>query len=169
MSTALNAVLVGMAVACMCMTAAAAAKRQADRWSFYHFDGNRFVAGQPGDGATFVAVRDGVRPVVVRQPAKIVAIRLAADTGAVAGICYIQSSGGKLTQGPAYLPCPRMPVRISTGDRVVATAETDEQGYFLATLAPGRYRVGDGAGVEVTVENGTTTLVPLRVGKRMVD
>ena len=169
MSATLNMVLAGVAVAFMCVAATAAGKRQADHWSFYHFDGSRFVAGQPGNGTAFVAVRDGVRPVVLRAPAAINAVELVSGTGAIAGICYIQSSGGKLARGPAYLPCSRMTVQISAGDKVVATTETDEQGYFLATLAAGRYRVSSRETIEVTVENGTTLLVPLRAGKRMVD
>lgn len=169
MSTGFNLFLAGVAVVVMCVTAVAAAKRQGGAWNYFHFDGRAFIAGQSSDNTPFVAVRTGARPVVVTAGTQIVAVDLASGTGALAGICYIQSSGGKLAHGPAYLPCPRMPVRISAGGRVAATTETDEQGYFLATLAPGRYRVGDGAGVEVTVENGTTTLVPLRAGKKMVD
>lgn len=167
MSTSFNVVLAGVAVVCMCVTAVAAAKRQGGAWNYFHFDGRAFIAGQTSDDTPFVAVRDGVRPVMLTRGAKVEAIRLAAGTGALVGICYIQSSGGKLGQGPAYLPRPRMPVQISTGNRVMATTETDEHGYFLVTLPPGRYRVSDK--VEVTVENGTTTLAPLRVGKRMVD
>jgi hypothetical protein len=169
MSAGFNIVLAGVAVAVMCVTAVAAAKRQGGVWNYYHFDGRGFVAGEPNDGTSFVAMRNGVRPVVVTHPAKIEAVNLASGTGALVGICYIQSSGGKLTRGPSYLPCSRMPVQISMGDRVVATMETDEQGYFITTLAAGRYRVSSRESIEVTVENGTTVLVPLRAGKRMVD
>ena len=168
MSIVLNTVLVGVMVACMCVTAAAAAKRQADHWSYYHFDGSRFVAGQPKDG-TFVALRDGVRPAVLTRATTIEAVDLGAGTGAIVGICYVQSSGGKLKPSSPYLPCPRIAVRIFAGDRLVTTTTTDDQGYFLAVLAAGRYRVSGREEIEVTVENGRTTLVPLRAGKRMVD
>lgn len=169
MSAVLNALLVGVAVVCMGVTTASAAtKRQADTWSYYHFDGSRFVAGQPKDG-TFVALRDGARPVVLAHATTAEAVKLAPGTGAIAGICFIQSSGGKLKPAPPYLPCPRVTVQIFAGDRVVATTETDEQGYFVVTLAPGRYRVSSREDVEVTVKDDTTTLVPLRAGKRMVD
>jgi hypothetical protein len=169
MSAVFNAVLVGVAVVCMGVTtAAAAAKRQADTWSYYHFDGSRFVAGQPKDG-TSVALRTGDRPVMQAYAAPIEAVKLAPGTGAIAGICFIQSSGGKLKQGPPYLPCPRVTVQIFAGDQIVATTVTDEQGYFVVILAPGRYRVSSREDVEVTVKDGTTTLVPLRAGKRMVD
>jgi hypothetical protein len=62
-----------------------------------------------------------------------------------------------------------MPVQIIAGTTVVATTETDEQGYFQVLLPAGRYRVSSKEQIEVTVDNGTTTLVPLRAGKRMVD
>jgi hypothetical protein len=47
---------------------------------------------------------------------------------------------------------------------------SDENGYFMAILAAGSYRIGNGAfAADAKVENGTTVLVPLRAGKRMVD
>jgi hypothetical protein len=47
---------------------------------------------------------------------------------------------------------------------------SDANGYFVALLAAGSYMIGSGAfAAEATVENGTTVLVPLRAGKRMVD
>ena len=153
----------------MCLTAAAAAKRPAGQWNYFYFDGRVFVAGKPADDTPAVATQAGVRPVLLKKGEKPVASELAAGSGALVGICYLQSSGGKLRKGPPYLPYPRMPVQIYSGDQVVATTQTDDQGYFLATVAAGKYRVAARQQVEVTVENGTTTLVPLRVGKRMVD
>jgi hypothetical protein len=169
MSTRLNLLPVLLGCFVMCVTASASAKRPSGVWNYFHFDGRSFIAGQPTSGTPFVAVRDGVRPAVLTHMAKIEATGLAAGTGALVGICYIQSSGGKLAPGPAYLPSARMPVRISAGGTLVATAETDEQGYFVTALAVGRYQVNCKETVEATVENGKTTLVPLRVGKRMVD
>jgi hypothetical protein len=169
MSAGFNVLLSGCLVAIMCVMAVAAAKRPSGQWNYFHFDGRGFVAGQATDGTAFVAMRDGVRPVVLTHAATVEAVNLTKGAGAIAGICYIQSSGGKLTPGPAYLPCTRVPVQISSGGRVVATIETNEQGYFLATLPAGRYRISSKEQIEVLVENGITTLVPLRAGKRMVD
>ena len=169
MSPGLHPFLAALAVAAMCVTAAAAAKRPFDRGNYYRFDGHTFIAGRPTDGMAFVAVRDGVRPVVLTGAGKIEPVALGAGMGAIAGICYIQSSGGKLADASGYTPCPRLPLEISVNGRVAATMETDEQGYFVATLPAGRYRITGRATVEVTVENGTTTLVPLRAGKRMAD
>ena len=168
MSTGCKAILTGMVVAVMCLTAAAAAQRPA-QWRYFHFDGHAFVAGRPADGTTAVALAAGVRPVLVKGREQPEAVNLAGGTGALVGICYTQRSGGKLQAGPSFLPGARMAVRIYSGDRLVAAAETDDQGYFLVTVAAGRYRVEAREVAQVTVENGTTTLVPLRVGKRMVD
>jgi hypothetical protein len=93
-----------------------------------------------------------------------------AGKGALAGICYIQSSGGRLTAGSGYAPCPRTTIAISSGSTVVTSVVSNEHGYFVAILPAGSYRIGSGAfAAEATVENGTTFLVPLRAGKRMVD
>jgi len=61
-------------------------------------------------------------------------------------------------------------VARESGGTVVLRTQTDGSGYFVALLPAGDYRVSSGAfAAEATVENGTTTLVPLRTGKRMVD
>lgn len=169
MTTRFILALAGLAGVVMCMTATAAARRPATQWTYFHFDGRTFIPGQPTDGTPFVAVRDGIRPVVLTQSAKIQEVKLPPDNGAVVGICYVQVSGGKLKSGPAYLPFPRLPVQISAGGKVVASLETDQNGYFLVTLPVGMYRISARETIEVKVANGITTLTPLRVGKRMVD
>jgi hypothetical protein len=161
--------LAGVAVAFVCTSAAAAGKKDSSQWIYFHFEGGSFVAGKPAEGVPFVAMREGVQPVLLTKSAKIEAVKLAPGTGALVGICYIQSSGGKLKRSPSYLPCPRVPVQILQGDKVVATVETDAQGYFLATLPAGKYQVRVKDTIETTVNNGKTTLVQLRAGKRMVD
>jgi hypothetical protein len=170
MSVGLNLILAGAAVFVMCVTAAAAAKRQTNSWNYYHFDGRAFAAGRSNDGSAFVAVRDGIRPVMLTRAARIDAVVLPPGKGAIAGICYIQSSGGKLVNASGFVPSPGMTVQISANNRVVATAKTDEHGYFAVVLDTGGYVVACGpAAVDLKVENGKTTLVPLRTGKRMVD
>ena len=163
-------ILTGLALIVMCVAVSAASKRPAAAWNYLHFDGRGFVAGQPPDGGPFLAVRDHVLPVVISRAVKIEAVSLPKNKGAIAGICYIQSSGGKLAGGRGIVPCPRTPITISSGNTVVTSVQSDENGYFVAILASGSYRIGSGAlAAEVTVENGTTLLVPLRAGKRMVD
>jgi len=169
MSAGRNVILTGIVVGVMSLTAAAAARRPAGQWDFFHFDGHSFVAGRLGDGAPSVALQSGVLPSLVTQGDPPAAVRLARGSGALLGICYLQSSGGKLARGPAYLPVALLPVRIFSGAKLLATTQTDAQGYFLVTLAAGSFRVEAGQAVQVTVEKGMTTLVPLRVGKRMID
>ena len=161
--------LTGLVLAVMSLTAAAAGKRPSEQWSYFHFDGHAFVAGEPSDDTPAVAVRAGVRPVLRGKGEGLPAVKLEAGAGALVGICYQQNSGGKLKPGPAFFPRAQVPVRIFSGDRLVRTAETDARGFFLVTLPAGSYRVEAREPVEVSVENGTTTLIPLRVGKRMAD
>lgn len=157
------------AVTC-CTTATAAAKRPVDAWSYYHFDGRAFVAGQRLDGGRSVVLRERVAPVMATRASRLEAIALSPGKGAVAGICYIQNSGGKLAPAGGYTPVTRSQVQIYSGGRMIAATETDEQGYFVILLDAGRYTVGSGSmRSEVVVEDGKTILVPLRTGKRMVD
>jgi hypothetical protein len=162
--------LAGLIVAAICVTALALAKRPADIWSYNHFDGREFVAGKPPDGGTFLALREQMIPVVVSGTAKIEGVALSPGKGAIAGICYIQRSGGKLANLNGYAPVPGTPVRIFSGSKIVATVEADEHGYFLAAVTAGKYSVSSGpAMLDLTVENGKTILVSLRTGKRMAD
>jgi hypothetical protein len=109
-------------------------------------------------------------PVVLTRMTKVEAVSQPPGTGALAGICYIQSSGGKFGGGHGYTPCPRTSLTIYSGDTVVLLTQTDETGHFVAVLPAGAFRVVSGTfSAEASVENGTTTLVPLRAGKRMVD
>lgn len=154
------------------VTASAAAKRPAaDTWNYYHFDGMAFIPGQTIDGSIFLAVREKMRPVVLTaQTSQIEQFELPDGAGVIAGICYLQSSAGKLGSGDEFKPYPRVPLHIAVGDKEFVSVQTDDQGYFIVVLPAGIYSVGSGpATAEITVDRGITTLVPLRVGKRMVD
>ena len=149
----------------------AAGKRQTNTWNYYHFDGNAFIAGPAADGSAFVAVREKIQPVVVTaKSSQSEQIALPDGAGVIAGICYIQSSGGKLASGSGFIPCSRVPLQISSGGKQLVTVQTDDQGYFVVVLPAGTYSVGNGPiAAEIVVERGITTLAPLRAGKRMVD
>ncbi len=171
MSRLLVFVLVVLAGTLLSVSGIAASKRPAEAWNYYHFDGSAFVPGPAGDGTAFMAVRERVRPAVLtittQEPEQVV---LPNESGAIAGICYLHSSGGKLGTGRSFKPYPRVPLQISTAGRHFVTVQTDDNGYFVVVLPAGTYAVGSGPfSAEITVEKGTTTLVPLRVGKRMVD
>jgi len=149
----------------------AASNRPADVWNYYHFDGTAFVPGPSADGNAYVAVRKEARPVVLTtETSDIEYTVLPVDSGVIAGICYLQSSGGKLGSGSGYQPYPRVPLLISSAGKQFVTVQTDDHGYFVVVLPAGTYTVGSGPfTAEMTVERGITTLVPLRAGKRMVD
>lgn len=151
--------------------ASAAANRPSDAWNYYHFDGSAFKSGPTIDGSAFVAVREKVRPVVLTaQPAQLELTALPDGAGSIAGICYIQSSGGKLGSSSGFAPYQRVPLLISSGGKQLVTVQTDDNGYFVVVLPAGTYSVGSAPfSAEITVERGVTTLVPLRAGKRMVD
>lgn len=149
----------------------AAGKRPVDSWTLYHFDGTAFVSGPAVDGGPFIAVREKIRPVVLTAlTSNIEQSLLPAGSGVIAGICYLQSSGGKLGGGSGFKPYPRVPLQISSGGREFVSVLTDDQGYFVVVLPAGIYSVGSGPfAADITVDRGITTLVPLRAGKRMVD
>ena len=153
------------------VTASAAGKYPADVWNYYHFDGTAFIPGPAVDGSAFIAVREKVRPVVLTiQTPDIEKTALPDGMGVIAGICYMQSSGGKLGGGGGYIPYPNVPLLISSGGKQLVSVQTDGFGYFVVVLPAGKYSVGNGPfTAEISVERGITTLVPLRAGKRMVD
>jgi hypothetical protein len=152
-------------------SASATGARPVNVWNYYHFDGAAFIPGPSGDGSAFIAVREKVRPAVMLSPtAQIEEIALPDGAGVIAGICYIQSSGGKLGGEAGFKPYPRVPLLISAAGKQLVTVQTDEHGYFVVVLPAGSYSVGSGPfTAEIAVERGITTLVPLRAGKRMVD
>lgn len=152
-------------------SAGAFSKRPLDTWVYYHFDGSSFQPGPATDGTAFIAVRNEFQPVVTQSPLSTLdAPALSTKSGVIAGICYFQTSGGKLGNGPGYTPCPDTPLQVSSGGKQFVTVKTDEHGYFVVVLEAGTYSLGNGPfTANITVENGVTSLVPLRAGKRMVD
>lgn len=158
-------------LACTSFSAGAAAKRPADVWSYYHFNGTAFTAGPATDGTPYIAVREKVRPLFLTAPTTpLEQTALPEGSGVIAGICYLQSSGGKLGTSASFKPYPRVPLLLSSGGKQLVTVQTDDHGYFLVVLPAGTYTIGsEPFTTEFTVERGITTLVPLRAGKRMVD
>lgn len=134
-------------------------------WQGFRFDGTAFVKDS-GSGA--VLVSDGYLPV----PASAQAPRedkLPEGTGAVALLCFQQSSGGKLRAQPGMAPMAGVAVTIS-GNSLNLAARTDASGYLILALPPGSYEFRLlGFSKNVAVEHGKTALVAIRGGKRMVD
>jgi len=171
MTSGSTLILAVLAIVVMCAAVSAAAKRPGAAWNYYHFDGRLFAGGPAAESSPFLAVRDGVVPVVLTRMARIEAVALPPGTGALAGICFIQSSGGRLPGGSnTHIPCPGTELTVTSGSTIVQQTKTDGSGFFMVLLPGGAYRVSRGPfSAETTVENGRTTLVPLRAGKRTVD
>jgi hypothetical protein len=171
MSRILTFLLVFLTGTLLSTSTSAASKRPADVWNYYHFDGSAFVPGPAADGTAFVAVREKVQPVVLTvQMDDLEPTALPEGSGVIAGICYLQSSGGKLGSSSGFKPYQHVPLLISSAGKQFVTVQTDEYGYFVVVLPAGTYSVGSGSfTAEIIVERGVTTLVPLRAGKRMVD
>ncbi|QXE92516.1 hypothetical protein [Geomonas subterranea] len=168
MSSGIRFCLVALTLALTSLTVHAFAKKPAELWALFHFDGSAFVAGKPAPLSPFVAVREGFLPVVETKEERIREAKLPDGAGALVGVCYVQSYGGKLKPAGGYHPVPMLEVPILVGGKPAAAAQTDGDGYFVTELPAGSYQVGNQR-VEVKVENGKTSFIPLRVGKRMVD
>jgi len=170
MTTGSTLLLATVALAVICVAAAAAAKRPGANWSYYHFDGSSLVKGPPPPSGSFLALQERAVPLVLTGPGRIAATMFPPNKGALAGICYIRTAGGKLTNSTGFSPCRDFPLAISSGTKVVLQTRTDDSGFFVAVLPAGEYRIGTGAfTVETLLESGKTTLVALQAGKRMVD
>jgi hypothetical protein len=136
----------------------------------WHFNGRGFSPGR-GDGSVVVLVRDGYLPVADRGSETVAPTTPMPDgQGVIAGICYIQVSGGKLAGRSGTLPMAGYSLKITAASGESRLAATDDRGYFLLPLPAGVYQVqGEGAPAQVTVTAGKTSLVALRTGKRMAD
>ena len=171
MSNVSNLLISCILCSVFCTPTFAFSTRPIDIWVYYHFDGISFKPGPTVDGSAFIAVRERHQPVVMQTPnSTIEAPVLPKNSGVIAGICYFQTSGGKLGNGAGYIPCPNTPLLISSEGKQLVTVKTDEHGYFVVVLNAGTYSIGNGPfTAEIAVESGVTSLVPLRAGKRMVD
>ncbi|MHB8057732.1 MAG: hypothetical protein ACYDHC_07545 [Desulfuromonadaceae bacterium] len=168
-----KAIFILLLLSCMALppSAPAAANRPVAAWNYYHFDGNAFTPGPAVDGNAFVAVREKLLPVILSAPtATIEQTPLPDGAGVIAGICYLQISGGKLGGAGGFKPCQQVLLTIFSAGKPFITAQSDDNGYFVVVLPAGTYSIGsEPFSADITVERGITTLAPLRVGKRMVD
>lgn len=133
----------------------------------WHFDGREFI---PGAGDVALLIRDGYLPIIKSAEGLTPSVALSAGQGAIAGFCYLQTSGGKLANHGSFMPTEGFPVRIiGAGGRQWQTT-SDPRGFFTLPLPAGSYEIqGTGNPATVTVSAGKTALIALRTGKRMVD
>ena len=134
----------------------------------WHFDGREFVPGAR-NGDMVILVKDGYLP-VVRTESETPSTALPDGAGAIAGICYVQVTGGKLAAPSETLPESGCRVKVTGASGEVRHATADQYGFFSLSLPAGTYEVhGAGSPIKLTVSEGRTALVALRTGKRMVD
>lgn len=157
--------------AVLVMTMSLLANAEGDRlqvWRSSYFDGNDFRDGIALNKAT-VYRRDGYLPIVHSGEDSPPNDRLPKGTGAVVIHCFIQSSGGKILKSAGSHAVPYVAIEVKDGDRKLMV-RSDAEGYALIALPVGEYEVSvQGMKRTVTVEKGKTLLMPIRVGKRMVD
>jgi len=135
----------------------------------WQFNGREFVPGA-GDGGMVVLVRDGYLPVVRTGADSAPLTPLPTGTGAIAGICYVQVTGGKLASQSGTVPEGGCRVEVIGASGVAWHATAEQNGFFSLPLPAGTYEVhGAGSPIKLTVTEGRTALVALRTGKRMVD
>lgn len=137
-------------------------------WRSSYFDGTTFREGAP-QKTTAVFSRDGSFPVIQVTGNTPSSVNLPKGTGAAVVFCYIQSSGGKLSSQSGSFPAAGAVVEFRERDRRIAI-RTDDSGYAVVALPSGDYEISvQGMKKKVKLEKGKTVLLPIRVGKRMVD
>lgn len=144
--------------------------QSASPWHPYTFNGQEFITGEI-KGLQPLWLRDGFAP-RLSKPDRAAEHnwQLPPKAGAVAGICYLQTSGGKIANQSGITPLPDEQIIIKNMREGAFVTRTDANGLFMETLDPGEYVFScRGAGSQAEVTAGKTTLVRIRGGKRMAD
>jgi hypothetical protein len=139
-------------------------------WQPYTFNGVEFV-NQKITGLPSVWLRDGYYP-RTGEPEKVTADtgKLSPGSGAVSGVCYIQSSGGKIADRSGFEPLADEQITIKNARYGVSVIRSDSAGFFMEELFPETYELFcRGAKADIVVREGKTVLTVIRGGKRMVD
>jgi hypothetical protein len=157
--------LSGMLVLLMVFFCSSLVRAEAPGFKSFLFDGALFREAR---GAGGVLVRDGMLPALAGEGTAH-EDPLPASTGAVALLCYRQSSGGKLKGHAAVQPMAGVAVNVR-GAGFSLAARTDANGYLILALPAGSYQfMLAGFTKQVVIDLGKTALVSIRGGKRMVD
>lgn len=140
------------------------------KWERYSFNGRVFQHGGTYNSPS-IWLRNGFTPSVEepRDPSVNIS-KLPPVSGAVAGICYLQSSGGKFADHSKAKPLSAEQITIRNLEFGTSIIRSNNRGFFVKALRPGSYQLFcRGAGVEVMVKEGQTTLIPIKGAKRMTD
>ena len=152
------------------LTAACSLSASPSKWQKYSFNGQEFQTGGI-ENRPSIWLRDGYTPKVEEpRDASLDYGKLPPKTGAVAGVCYLQSSGGKFADQSGTRPLPDEQITINSSKYGVSVTRSDAAGFFIEELFPGEYQFFcRGIGIAVRVKEGVTVLVPIRGAKRMAD
>lgn len=139
-------------------------------WKPYIFDGINF-SPTADDISKAIWIRSGHFPMVsAPAPGSAPSDILPPGSGAVAGICYLQTTGGRISARNQFSPYPDEQITLRSKVDGVSVTRTDGSGYFMEVLPAGVYELlCRGVRTEFRVKQGETTLVPIRGGKRMAD
>jgi len=139
-------------------------------WQPFFFDGTGFSPATDGR-SNEIWLQSGFLPSITDPTNGTVrSDRLPPGTGAVAGICYLQTSGGKMSSHNSFTPYPYEHITVKNKKDGVSVTRTGEDGYFIEPLFAGDYELFcRGVRAEFRIKPGETTLVPVRSGKRMTD
>jgi hypothetical protein len=139
-------------------------------WQPYTFNGVEFV-NQKIEGLPSIWVRDGFSPRTEEpEKAAVDTGKLPPGSGAVSGVCYIHSSGGKIADKSGFELLPDEQITIRNSRDGASVIRSDAAGLFTEELSPDPYQLFcRGAKVQVVVREGKTVLTVIRGGKRMAD
>lgn len=142
----------------------------ASPWKAYIFDGITFSPTTDSNSKT-IWLRSGHFPIVAElPPAAALSDVLPPGTGAVAGICFSQTSGNKTSTLNPLSPYTDEQITFKSAVDGVAVTRTDKNGYFIEYLPAGEYELFcRGVKTTLRIKPGETTLIPIRGGKRMAD
>lgn len=139
-------------------------------WKAYTFDGSNFSPAADNSSKA-IWIRSGHFPLAAEAPpGSNPSDILPPGSGAVAGICYIQTTGGRISERNLFTPYINEQITLRNKTDGTFVTRTDSSGYFVEFLNPGEYELFcRGVRTEFRIKQGETTLVPIRGGKRMAD
>jgi len=139
-------------------------------WKPYIFDGVNF-SPTDNNNSNAIWTRSGHFPTTsAPTPDSAHSDKLPPGTGAVAGICYLQTTGGRISERNLFTPYINEQITLRNKTDGTFVTRTDSSGYFVEFLNPGEYELFcRGVRTEFRIKQGETTLVPIRGGKRMAD
>ena len=138
-----------------------AAGNETTSWRRFVFNGREFQeTAQPAK--TSIHLKNGCLPDIVAGDQAPREDLLPEGTGGVAGLCYLETPGGKQKATGGYAPLAGASLELSKGKWRMAV-RTDAQGYFVLALPPGDYEIKlYGFSGTFRIEKGKNALLAIR-------